>query len=154
MRYVAPFGCLQSPDSFSHVKGQSMEWFGGGFFSSKRAIFWNNLHECIRTLYPRTPLILLMWELRKAVRFLSNTIFSSTGSKPFSLCHGAVSVFSSTGHRPASLCHGPLSIVRLCVRLSVHALTFSLNIFFSETTYPILMKFHRNVPTMVLFRMS
>ena len=39
-----------------------------------------------------------------------------------------------------------------CGRASVHALTFSLNIFFSETTYWISMKFHRNVPTMVLFR--
>ena len=37
---------------------------------------------------------------------------------------------------------------------SVRALTFSLNIFFTETTYRILMKFHRNVPTMVLFRIS
>ena len=46
------------------------------------------------------------------------------------------------------------SCVRPCVRLSVRALTFSLNIFFAETTYPILMKFHRNVPTMVLFRIS
>ena len=34
----------------------------------------------------------------------------------------------------------------------VRPLTFSLNIFFSETTYRILMKFHRNVPAMVLFR--
>ena len=59
-------------------------------------------------------------------------------------------VFSSTGRRPASLCHGPLSVVRPSVR----ALTFSLNIFFAETTYRILMKFHRNVPTMVLFRIS
>ena len=41
---------------------------------------------------------------------------------------------------------------RLCVRPSVRALTFSLNIFFSETTYQILMKFYRNVPAMVLFR--
>ena len=41
-----------------------------------------------------------------------------------------------------------------CVRASVRALTFSLNIFFAETTYRILMKFHRNVPTMVLFRIS
>ena len=41
-----------------------------------------------------------------------------------------------------------------CVRPSVRALTFSLKIFFSETTYRILMKFHRNVPTMVLFRIS
>ena len=59
------------------------------------------------------------------------------------------SIFSSTGRRPASLCHGPLSV---CA--SVRALTFSLNIFFSETTYRILMKFHRNFPTMVLFRIS
>ena len=42
----------------------------------------------------------------------------------------------------------------LCVRLSVRALTISLNIFFSETTYRFLMKFHRNVPAMVLFRIS
>ena len=40
-----------------------------------------------------------------------------------------------------------------CVRSSVCALTFSLNIF-SETTYRILMKFYRNVPAMVLFRIS
>ena len=56
-------------------------------------------------------------------------------------------MFNSTGRRPASLCHGLLS-----VRLSVRVLTFSLNIFFSETTYWILMKFYRNVPAMVLFR--
>ena len=62
-------------------------------------------------------------------------------------------LFSSTGRRPESLCHGPLSVVRMCVRASVRVLTFSLNIF-SETTYRILMKFHRNVPTMVLFRIS
>ena len=66
--------------------------------------------------------------------------------------------FSSTGRRPASLCHGPVSVVRAsvraCVRASVRALTFSLNIFFTETTYRILMKFHRNVPTIVLFRIS
>ena len=41
-----------------------------------------------------------------------------------------------------------------CVHPSVHVLTFSLNIFFSETTDLILMKFHRNVPGMVLFRIS
>ena len=41
-----------------------------------------------------------------------------------------------------------------CVRASVCALTFSLNILFAETTYRILMKFHRNVPTMVRFRIS
>ena len=46
------------------------------------------------------------------------------------------------------------SCVRPCVCPSVRALTFSLNIFFSETTYRILMKFHRNVPSMVLFRIS
>ena len=66
--------------------------------------------------------------------------------------------FSSTGHRPASLCHGLLSVVCLSVRPpvrpSVRALTFSLNIFHSETTYRILMKFYRNVPAMVLFRIS
>ena len=39
------------------------------------------------------------------------------------------------------------------VRPSVSALTFSINIFFSETTYRILMKFHRNVPAMVFFKM-
>ena len=43
--------------------------------------------------------------------------------------------------------------VRQVVRASVRALTFSLNIF-SETTYRILMKFHRNVPAIVLFRIS
>ena len=42
--------------------------------------------------------------------------------------------------------------VCLCVCPSVSALTFSLNIFFSETTYRISMKFHRIVPAMVLFR--
>ena len=39
-----------------------------------------------------------------------------------------------------------------CIHPSVCALTFSLNIFFSETTDWILMKFHRNFPAMVLFR--
>ena len=63
-----------------------------------------------------------------------------------------VNIFSSTGHRPASLCHGLLSAVLPSVCVSFHALTFSLNIF-SETTR-ILMKFHRNVPAMVLFRIS
>ena len=46
------------------------------------------------------------------------------------------------------------SCVRASVRLSIRAsvrpcVNFSLNIFFSETAYPILMKFHRNVPAMV-----
>ena len=63
-------------------------------------------------------------------------------------------IFSSTGCRPARLCHAPLSVVRPSVHASLHALTFYLNIFFSETTYWILMKFHRNVPAMVFFRIS
>ena len=46
------------------------------------------------------------------------------------------------------------SCVRPSVCASGRALTFSLNIFFSETTYRILMKFYRNVPAMVLFRIS
>ena len=46
------------------------------------------------------------------------------------------------------------SCVRPSVCPSVRALTFSLNIFFSESTYRILMKFHRNVPAMVLFKIS
>ena len=41
--------------------------------------------------------------------------------------------------------------VRPSVRPLLHALTFSLNVCFSETTSWILMKFHRNVPAMVLF---
>ena len=41
------------------------------------------------------------------------------------------------------------SVVR---RACVRALTFSLNIFFSETTKPILMKYHRNLTAMVLLR--
>ena len=45
-----------------------------------------------------------------------------------------------------------LSCVRPCTRPSVRALTFISNIFFSETTHPILMKLHRNDPAMVLFR--
>ena len=35
-----------------------------------------------------------------------------------------------------------------------HGPLVSLNIFFSEITYRILMKFHRNVPVMLLFRIS
>ena len=61
-------------------------------------------------------------------------------------------IFSSTGHRLAGLCHGMVSVVRP----SVGVLTSIFNIFFSVTTesYPILMKFHRNVPDIVLFRIS
>ena len=58
-------------------------------------------------------------------------------------------IFSSTGRRPASLCHGPLSAVcpsmHPLVRLSVRVLTFSLNIF-SETTYRFFLKFHNFLP--------
>ena len=57
----------------------------------------------------------------------------------------------AVGQRPYVMVFCPLC-VRLCVRPSVRGLTFSLNI--SETTYRILMKFHRNVPAMVLFRIS
>ena len=46
------------------------------------------------------------------------------------------------------------SCVRPCIRQAVRALTFSVNIFISETTYRILMTFHRNVSAMVLFRIS
>ena len=49
-------------------------------------------------------------------------------------------IFSSTGHRSAGLCHAPVSVVRLSC-----AFTFILYIF-SETVYPILIKFHGNVP--------
>ena len=45
------------------------------------------------------------------------------------------------------------SCAHACVRAPVRALTFPLNIF-SETTYRISMKFHRNVSAMVLFRIS
>ena len=76
--------------------------------------------------------------------------FQTTLTLMLACCCRQKVLFSSTGCRPASLCHGPLSVVRP----SVCALTFSLNIFFAETTYRILMKFHRNVPTMVLFRIS
>ena len=48
--------------------------------------------------------------------------------------------------------HPFLAFVIVCCPSSVRP--FSLNIFFSETTYRILMKFHRNVPAMVLFRIS
>ena len=58
----------------------------------------------------------------------------------------------AVGQRAYVMVRCPLCM-RLCVHASVRALTFSLNIF-SETTYWILMKFHRNVPAMVLFRIS
>ena len=52
--------------------------------------------------------------------------------------------FSSTG---LGLCHGAMSILHA----SVSVITFIFNIL-SETTHPNLMKFHRNVPAMVLLR--
>ena len=55
-------------------------------------------------------------------------------------------IFSSTGV-------GQRAYVMVRCLSCVRPLTFSLNIF-SETTYPILIKFHRNVPAMVLFRIS
>ena len=91
--------------------------------------------------------------------FTSSSYFSAVLEKAQSagdlvldtvLWTGASDIFSCTGRRPASLCHGPLSVTHP----SVYVLTFSLNIFFSETTDWILMKFHRNVPAMVLFRIS
>ena len=54
----------------------------------------------------------------------------------------------------APLAVGQRAYVMVRCPSSVRAITFSLNIFFAETTYRILMKFHRNVPTMVLFRIS
>ena len=54
-------------------------------------------------------------------------------------------IFSSTGHRPAGLCHGQVSVVRP---------SFILNIIFSETAYPNLIKVHSNVPAVVLLRIS
>ena len=98
------------------------------------AIFYDGINRMYLYFVNKHFLVGHFWDI--------NT-FTDYGSMQFFL-------FSSTGRRPASLCHGPLSVVRPSVR----ALTFSLNIFFAETTYRILMKFHRNVPTMVLFRIS
>ena len=75
-------------------------------------------------------------------------LINSTNSITVTDKNNILTLFSSTGHRPASLCHGLLSAVSPSVRV----LTF-LNIF-SETTHQILMKFHRNVPAMVLFKIS
>ena len=52
---------------------------------------------------------------------------------------------------PAGLCHGLVSVMHTsaCVNVSVSVLTFILNIF-NETNCPILIKFYRNVPAMVL----
>ena len=51
----------------------------------------------------------------------------------------------------APLAIGQRAYVMVCCPSWVRVLTFSLNIFFSETTNRILMKFHRNVLDMVLF---
>ena len=73
-----------------------------------------------------------------------------TGEFVMAMLHGKQGFLAplAIGQR-ASLCHGLLSVVHP----SVLALTFSLNIL-SETTYRILIKFYRNVPAMVLFRIS
>ena len=52
----------------------------------------------------------------------------------------------------APLAIGQRAYVMVRCPSCVRALTFSLKIFFSETTYWILMKFHRNVPAKVFFR--
>ena len=96
--------------------------------------------------------------LYHTIRTLKRSLFENFVRKGENAGNQQFPLFSSTGRRPASLCHGQLSVVRASVRpsvrASVRALTFSLNIFFAETTYRILMKFHRNVPTMVLVRIS
>ena len=83
---------------------------------------------------------------------LSTNIFSSPSAKGELLRSSCV---SSVNNYLAPLAVGQEAYVMTrclsCVRPCVCALTFSLNIF-SETTYWILMKFHRNVPAMVLFR--
>ena len=83
---------------------------------------------------------------------LPPAIFYKLSSSVVGFFYLTVLIFSSFGRRPASLCHGPLSVMQAPVRASVCVLTFSLNVFFSETTCRILMKFHRNVPAVVLFR--
>ena len=62
-------------------------------------------------------------------------------------CHGNQSFLAplAVGQRAYFMVRCPS-----CVRLSVRAFTFSLNIFLSETTNRIL-KFHRNVLALVLF---
>ena len=56
----------------------------------------------------------------------------------------------------APLAIGQQAYVMACCPSSIHLfvcpLTFIVNILFSKTTYPILMKFHRNVSAMILFR--
>ena len=77
-------------------------------------------------------------------------LFTDFDSIKNSGCHGNEIEFL------APLAVGQRAYVMVCcrpvVRPSVCVLTVSLNIFFSETMCRILMKFHRNVPAMVLFR--
>ena len=51
---------------------------------------------------------------------------------------GRKSIFSSTGHRPASLCHGLLSVVHLCVCSSVR---LCVNFFFKHLLWNYLLDF-------------
>ena len=118
--------------------------------------------NAVRTHCNGSRLYQLCTSSMKTIRFIFRLYYVNVVPmsvlSPFCVLIGSspryVFFLSSTGRRPASLCHGLLSVVRPCVRSSVRALNFSLNIFFTETTYRILMKFHRNVPAMVLFRIS
>ena len=65
------------------------------------------------------------------------------------ICRSCFLVPLAIGQRAYVMVCCPSSVrlsVRPSVRPSVRVLTFSLNIFFSEITYHILMKFHRNGP--------
>ena len=59
-------------------------------------------------------------------------------------------IFSSTGHRPASYCHGIVSVVLLSAFLRPY--TFPSDNFSSETIDWSFTKFHRRVPLLVLFQ--
>ena len=124
-----------------------------------RASIIATLSFFIENIYTRYIALLAQWYTNLFVTWRSSSPTSVCPLRLIVLCivppdlfviYYCLFIFSSTGGRPASLCHGLLSVVRPSIR----ALTFSLNIFFAETTYRILMKFHRNVTTMVLFRIS
>ena len=96
---------------------------------------------------------------------VSSRLVSPAGCKPYRLSCSTILLFALemrenylTQAFLAPLAVGQRAYAMVCclscVRPSVRPLTFSLNIFFSETTDWILMKFHRNVPAMVLFRIS
>ena len=95
--------------------------------------------------------------------FVKTTNFSPSSESYVLNKYSIISQWSDTGPSWPS-CLAPLALGQrayfiICcplsvVRVSVRALTFSLNIFLSETAYRILMKFHRNFPAMVLFRIS